>query len=298
MDLSPKRYNADRSFLSMKNKGRAVNLCVSGKPFEQLQIMKRLIIILLLLITQFSFGQKLKKEESKLNKAFYKIHHWKFYEESSSVSSYDSLGKANDEFEKLLLGITFKNPTTINYKFQSLIDSGMTISTSPDNNFRIYTWNTWTGGTMHFYRNIFQYKANGKVFSKAASTLVDKERDPDSGYYEINQVTSNNKKFYLAFSSARLSSGLFYNNIKVFSIDNNKLNENAKLIRTKTGLKNELGYEVDLTSSVNRDKEVPNFDIEYDKKSKTISIPVIRGNNEVTKKRIRYKFNGAYFVKL
>lgn len=260
--------------------------------------MKKILIIISFFSTQLSFGQDINKIETKLSKAFFKIQYWKFYDNGKTVESYDSLEKANDQFEKLLLNLTSKNPQTLNYKFKSLIDSGLTISTSADGNFRIYNWDTWTGGTMHIYKNVYQYKASNKVFSKTLNNEKNNDGDPDCLYYEINQVTSNNKNFYLAFSSARLSSGLSYQNIKVFSIDSNKLNDNAKLIKTRTGIKNQLGYEVDLTSSANRDREVPNFDIEYDKINKVISIPVILDNNEVTNKKIRYKFNGTYFEKL
>jgi hypothetical protein len=275
-----------------------INLRVGCKQFEQLQTMKKILLIILFFSTQLSFGQDINKIESKLSKAFFKIQYWKFYDNGKNVESYDSLEKANDQFEKLLLNLTSKNPQTINYKFKSLIDSGLTISTSADGNFRIYNWDTWTGGTMHIYNNVFQYKANGKVFSKTLNNAKNNDGDPDCLYYEINQVTSNNKNFYLAFSSARLSSGLSYQNIKVFSIDSNKLDDNAKLIKTRTGIKNQLGYEVDLTSSANRDRKVPNFHIEYDKINKVISIPVILDNNEVTNKKIKYKFNGTYFEKL
>ena len=273
-------------------------LFVGCKQFEQPQAMKKILLIISFFITQLSFGQDINKDEAKLSKAFFKIQYWKFYDNAKTVESYDSLEKANDQFEKLLLNLTSKNPQTLNYKFKSLIDSGLTISTSADGNFKIYNWDTWTGGTMHIYKNIFQYTANGKVFSKTLNNEKNNDGDPDCLYYEINQVTSNNKNFYLAFSSAILSSGLSYQNIKVFSIDSNKLNDNAKLIKTKTGIKNQLGYEVDLTSAANRAKEVPNFDIEYDKINKVISIPVILDNNEVTNKKIKYKFNGTYFEKL
>jgi hypothetical protein len=260
--------------------------------------MKKTLLIIFLFITQFSFGQVVNKIEAKLKKAFFKIHYWRFYDNAKTVESYDSLKKANDQFEKLLLNLTSENSQTINHKFKSLTDSGLTVSTSVDGNFRIYSWDTWTGGTMHIYKNIFQYKANGRVFSKTLNNEKNNDGDPVCSYYEVNQVTSNNKNYYLAFSSARLSSGLSYHNIKVFSIDSNKLNDNAKLIKTKTGIKNQLGYEADLTSSANKNKEIPNFYIEYDKINKVISIPVILDDNEIMNRKIKYKFNGTYFEKL
>lgn len=275
-----------------------IEIFILAVTFKQHQIMKKIVLIISFFITQSSFGQDLDKIETKLSEAFFKIQYWKFYDNAKTIESYDSLEKANDQFEKLLLNITSNNPQSLNYKFKSLIDSGLTISSSADGNFRIYNWDTWTGGTMHIYKNIVQYKASGKVFSKTLNNGKNNNGESDCLYYEINQVTSNNKNFYLAFSSARLSSWLFYLNIKVFSIDSNQLNDNAKLIKTRTGIRNQLGYEVDLSSSPNRNKKVPNFDIEYDKTNKVISIPVILENKEITNKKIRYKFNGTYFEKL
>jgi hypothetical protein len=260
--------------------------------------MRNILVLISLFSIHFSFGQDINKLESKLNIAFNKINYWKFYSGSENENSYDSLEFANDQFEKLLLSSTTKNAQTLNCKFKTLIDSGLIITTSKDGNFRIYSWDTWTGGTMHIYRNIFQFKTNNKVISKTLRNANNEEADPECKYYEINQVTSNDKTFYLTFSSSKLSSGLSYHNIKVFSIDNNQLNDKAKLIRTKTGIKNQLGYEVDLTSSSNRDKEIPNFYISYDKVNFIISIPLILENNEVTNRKIKYKFNGTYFEKL
>ena len=260
--------------------------------------MKTIFITVSILIAQFSFGQDIGKIENKLSKAFFKINYWSFYDNTKNGDSVDSLEKANDQFEELLLTLTSKNPQTLNYKFKSLIDSGLIISTSTDGNFRIYGWDTWTGGTMHFFRNVFQFKANGKIFSKTLNNYKEDDGDPDCLYYEVNQVTSNNKNFYLAFSSKIFSTGSSYQNVKVFSIDNTKLNDNAKLIKTKTGIKNQLGFEVDLASKSNIGKEVPNYFIVYDKRNKVITIPVILDNNQVTSKKVRYKFNGTYFEKL
>jgi len=61
------------------------------------------------------------------------------------------------------------------------------------------------------------------------------------------------KKYYLAQSTAVYSSALFYHTIKIFSIENGKLNSNTKLIKTSGGIKNELGYELEFTVSSNRE---------------------------------------------
>src|ERR1035437_1332044 len=262
---------------------------------------KQLLTTSLLLFSILSFGQGLKLVNQKLTQAFGKINYWTFYKvDNNKIDSYDSLEKANDTFEKLLLRYTSTNPQTLTSNFKNLVDSGLIVVTSEDNLFRIYTWDTQTGGTMHEFRNVYQYKNAGKVFSKVIKSKNTNEDggDPGCSYYKLNDIISNNKKYYIAQSTFILSSGLFYQNLKIFSIDNFKLNDTAKLIKTKPGLKNELGYEVDLTTAANRDREVPDYSISYDKSKKIITIPLILEDGKVTEKKIMYKFNGQYFEKL
>ncbi len=260
--------------------------------------MNIVFLIFALFAINISFGQTGHHAESKLTNAFSKINYWKFYANDNTVKSGDSLEKANDDFEKILLKETSANPLTLQISLKALQDSGLRISTSADGNFRIYSWDTWTGGTMHFFRNVLQHSYNGKVFSKTLVTTEDDYGDPGCKYLDVEQVTLRNKNYYLAFSYSKFSSVNFYYNVKVFSIDNGRLNDEAKLIKTTTGLNNELGYEVDLSSAPNRNIKVPDFSMNYDKEDKIISLQLIYENNLVTKKRIRYKYNGVCFVKL
>ncbi len=60
-----------------------------------------------------------------------------------------------------------------------------------------------------------------------------------------------------------------YHAINIFSIDKGQLNDKAQLIKTQSGIKNQLSYEVDLTASANRQYEGRDHEIEYDKKIKS-----------------------------
>ncbi|MEJ5105042.1 hypothetical protein [Chryseobacterium sp. MYb328] len=256
---------------------------------------KKILGFICLCTIHLGFGQNITAIEKQLNEAFQKINYWSS-EGRDFKNSYDSLAAANTKFEKLLVRYTSSHPQTITNDFKFLEKNGLIIATSEDGKFRIYSWDTWTGGTMHFFKNIFQYKSDQKVYSKAGENQG--EGDPGSYYYQINDIISENKKYYLAQNKAILSSGMSYHNIKVFSIDNGQLNDKAQLIKTLSGIKNQLGYEVDLTASANRNYEGRDYEIEYDPKNKIISIPVIQADSKVTAKKIRYQFKGKYFEKL
>lgn len=256
---------------------------------------KTLITLLFLLTTSFLFGQNMPAIEKQLNDVFQKINYWSS-EGQSNEHSYDSLYSANTKFENLLLKYTASNPQTLRYDFKTLKKNGIVVASSEDGKFRIYSWDTETGGTMRFFKNIFQYEENKNVESKVIETNT--EGDAQSFYYQINEVVSQNKKYYIAQSRAILSSALTYHTLKVFSIDNGTLNDKATLIKTQSGIKNQLGYEVDLSASSNRNNKIRSYYIEYDPKNKIISIPLILDNSKVTDKKIRYQFKGKYFEKI
>ena len=90
--------------------------------------------------------------------------------------------------------------------------TGLDITTSKDGNFRIYTWNEFGGGTMQFYQNVFQFESAGKVFSKLN---IKDNQDNGCRYFEINEVESAGKKYYITSSIIIGSSANFYYQIKV-----------------------------------------------------------------------------------
>jgi hypothetical protein len=259
-----------------------------------------IFILGLIFLSPILEGQDIKIFERNLSDAFGKIDYWsnRQYETDYNSSFTDSLENANNTFEKLLLDYTANYSQTLKYEFKNLIEEGVLIVTSEDGLFRIYSWDTQVGGTMHIYNNLFQFSSKNKVFSKISPVSKGEDSEAGSYYFQINDIISNNKKYYITQSRAILDSRYYYNILKIFSIDNLKLNDNAKLIKTKNGLRNKLSYEIDLNASSNRDVDVPDFSIIYDKENKTISIPVILEDFKITDKRIIYLFKGKYFERM
>ncbi len=221
---------------------------------------------------------------------------------SNYGSNYDEekLLKANNVFEKNLLKYT-KIASTLSYKF-SVLSKLMLNATSVDGKFRIYSWDTETGGTMHEYSRVYQYLgADGKVYSKAPDTTAE-EGGVGSFVYAIYTVDSTNGKIYIVCSTFIGSTQDHYQSADLYKIDGNSLKDKVKLIKTASGLTDTLNFEYNFFSVVDR-KERPIKLILFDKKTNILKIPVVIENEkfpngQVTNKFISYKFNGTNFVKV
>src|SRR4030095_3049454 len=108
--------------------------------------MKSINFLWLLLIPFVSHLQKqnLKQIELDLLKTSNKL--FSFYQPYKR----DSLEKYSEQLRIKTIEALSKNPATLKYPFQMLIDSNaFEIVTSEDSLFRVYIWDKWTGGTWH-----------------------------------------------------------------------------------------------------------------------------------------------------
>ena len=254
--------------------------------------MKYFVTVCILLSPFFSLSQEIKEIEILLIQSYSKINFWSMPDRDPSG---DSLIQANDKFEKLLLKYTSTNNETLTYPFKTLRDSGISILTSKDGKLRIYSWNTFTGGTMQFYRNVFQFKGSKSIHSKTILNYSQDE-DPDCFYHSLSELRVGQNSYYITLSLAVGSSAIYYHTAKIFSIKGENLDDKAKLIKTKSGMKNEVGYEIDLHyTDISEDlmKMYP----EYDTHKQIIILPLVDENGRITEKKINYKFNGSLFQK-
>ena len=99
----------------------------------------------------------------------------------------------------------------------------------------------------------------------------------------------------LLISSLLCSSVRSFNQgVKVFAINGTALNDTAKLIQTRRGLKNSLGFAYDFFSVADR-KERPVKLITYDPKTGRLKLAVVFDDGKVTNRWITYQFTGRYF---
>jgi len=228
----------------------------------------------------------MKEMEKDLVQVYKKIFPF-YYGDRDSLDYYSSL------FNNKIISYIKNNPSTLDYPFQSLIDSNCCwITTSKDGSFRIYSWDTWLGGTMAWFNSIYQWKSNGKIFMYTP-TFDDGEMHTTGFYSQIFSLQANNKTYYLTINNGSESSAIAYQAIDVIAVENNSFNDTIELIKTKDGLTNYILVECDL--SKNDIPERPIRLIKYDEDKKIIYIPIIFEDGTVTDRFILYKFNGQYF---
>jgi hypothetical protein len=249
--------------------------------------MSRLVIVLFFVIlksySQSNFCQNLDYE---LSRDYAKI--FTFYNADN-----DSLAHYSTQFSNKLVRTIEANTETLHCEFKTFKDSIGTVVTSDDGLLRIYSWNTWLGGSMTDYRSIFQFKSKNKVFVINQSN---DENSSGSNFLQINSLNNNGKMYYLAINSGSLSSKDSYENITIFSIEGNKVVK-VPIIKTKSGLTSTISFEYDFYSVVER-PERPIQLIKYDSAKNTIGIPIVFENGKVTNKYIYYKLTGEFFEKI
>ncbi len=249
------------------------------------------VFLLLQSSTGKAFAQKgfsLAKEEKELTKIFMSIVNGA-YENQDTLDHYRGL------FTNRMKAMFTRHPESFSYPFKTLADSQVCwVLTSADGLLRIYSWDTWTGGTMHFYKNIFQYKA-----PKGIRTFVQDFGDEDPGgyYSHLFTVKTAQQTYYLALSNSRLSNKDRTQNLEVFAIIADRLDDKARLIKTKSGLQHDIGFEYNFFS-IEDTGHFYEMLIRYDPVQQIITLPVVYENGQVTKNTIRYKFTGKYFEKM
>ena len=256
--------------------------------------VKLFFTIIYCLVSLGLFAQSPKAIEADLLKSFKKISYWERKRSSDTTTAWsDSLEIANDAFGKKLQYYTGKFPATLDMKFSTFSDQPLSINQSTDGQFRIYSWDTLTGGTMHNFENVFQYKVGQKTRSILDTTTAEGENNVYS-YPAVNQLTANNRTYYIASYYGVYSGKDRGEGIRIFSIENGNLID-AKIIKTGSGMHYKLYYDYDLFSIP---KKMPDAGIHYDPLAKTITLPVISAGGRLTANKIIYKFTGQYFERV
>jgi hypothetical protein len=201
---------------------------------------------------------------------------------------WETIENENNILGEQLEKLTAEFPSSLTYKFPHLVTAGISIATSPDGLFRIYSWDQNAGGTTHEYNKVYQYKCGDKLYSKLEIDGNDGNR-----YSKIYMLDANNKRYYLGVGHVRVSTLKESESIQAFGIEQGALIDTVRIIKTRSGLTRTLGFEYIM------DEHVPDGDmIHYDDSARTIRFPVVMEDEIVTKRKITYKFTGQYFEKI
>lgn len=252
-----------------------------------MKFLKPLLVAVLCFVTYNLSAQKSRQIKKDLLQSFKKIDYWNEKKSTdSAVAVYDSLTRTNDDFNKKLRYYAEKYPFTISEDFPI---KGLSCISS-DGLLKIYSWDTRTGGTQHTFENVIQYKSGERTF-----IMSDTSHD-GYNYDKLYTLTVGNKNYYLATYYGILSLYTRGEGMRIFTIENGRLTDKVKLIKTKSGLTGKLYYSYDqhLTNS----DVMSEITLEYDPKEKTITFPVVAENMWITDNYITYKFTGQYFERV
>lgn len=212
------------------------------------------------------------------------------------TDDYDRLDSFNMAMMQYLLQTGSKQPAMLQHTFPEAVKKGLDISTSADKKVRVYSWDTWEGGTMHFYISILQF-ASGKGVKTFQLDQPDTTKDGgDAGYYytDVKEITnSNGKKYYLLTGVGRYSTKDRGTIVKAISIDNGALNDTVKFFIAGKKQLNNISYYYDLFASA--DKKKDNSTLHFSSDMKTMYIPVVDGE-VLTGRYLIYKFDGEHYV--
>lgn len=254
-----------------------------------------LTLVVIFLSIGTAFSQTARAFESSLLKRLLAIDRWSNY---GSTPDYEKLEVENDAFKRDLLKYT-KVAATLAYPFTKL-QKQMYIVTSRDGRLRIYSWDRQTGGTMHDFDSVYQYRGkSGKVYSW---TSTDEEDSGGVFYHDLFQVDSPRGVIYLPVSTFIGSTSLAGQTISAVRIEGEKLNTKANVIRTASGVTNSISFGYDFFSVADR-PERPVRLFRFDAPGRAFTFPVVIEDEKtpqgrVTNKLIRYRFDGTYFVKV
>ena len=256
-----------------------------------------LVLGILFAATGSVFPQSLAAIETEL------LGYMKTMAESGTYSgNYDDakLGPATESLKQRLMRYATR-ADVLKYDFPKLKEE-MSIATSKDGKFRVYSWDLQTGGTMHEHDLVIQYVGkSGKTL--AWSTTEDAEYAELGGFFtDVFQVATPKGAIYLPVSTIIASSALNGQSINAVRIVGDDLDLKANVIKTASGPTNSISFAYDFFTVVDS-PERPVRLFRFNEARKEFAFPVVIEDEKtpqgrVTNKFITYRFNGTHFVKV
>ena len=208
------------------------------------------------------------------------------YQNFRNFDDPDAFDKFDENGEKLLTLMlkTFNHKQSPYCHWSNLKE--FDISKSPDGRLMSISWQTDGGGTMKTFDTVLQYHDGKHLHAVSTDGLV----------LDIAQMTLNKQPVYFISDWEAGYTSLHAQGISLFDITNHKITP-ATLIKTKKGPTHQIGFAYNPFSIPDGMDEL----IQVNAKQREFSIPVVIENDEypngeVTKRRLRYRFDGKQFV--
>ncbi len=169
---------------------------------------------------------------------------------------------------------------------------GLGYSTSDDKKLRVYDWDTWMGGTMHFFTDMLVYRtANGMRIADMKDTAV--EGDPGGYCMGIDEAhTKSGHTLYLVYMRVIASTKDRDDMVTAYEIVNVQLVK-KNFFKTRTKMLNNIDYGYD-QFAIDGDKELPVMRLSKDKKK--FYVPIVNKDGVFEKGDLVYEFDGEVFV--
>lgn len=205
----------------------------------------------------------------------------------------DSTGFYSSKFSDSIYNLLDNNPATLLYPFRQLRDSSeVYVETGAGNTFRIYSWNTHTGGSMSYFDGIFQWEGRDSIHVRR---VMNDEKDPGFFCSKIYTVTAGGKEYHLAILNGVYSSRDVSQSVAAFTIEGDRLVDSVKIFAAGAKRLNRIDVNFDFFSVADR-PERPLELITYDEKNKVLYIPVVSEKGEVSAKNLVYELKTDGFV--
>lgn len=249
---------------------------------------RKILCFSALLLCSPLFAQENWKIMNELEYHYQRIDYWRSRLNNDSAVYEESLLRS-----KLLTYTSDASTLKQNFKYLKYYD-GLTVLTSDDKLFRIYSWDDGTK-EQHHYINVFQYKNNDKVESAMTMHGVDAGAQEQREYKDVYTLKAKDRTYYLARYIVRKGKGEYSVGLEVFSRDANGMNDSSQIIVTNT-----YGMAVD-----NIELEVSNISsgalshtIYFNKFRKLLYVPIIWQDGVVSTAYTTYKFKDHYFTEV
>lgn len=245
----------------------------------------RLPLISFVLFTPFALAQSCEQTDAEL------AHH---YRQMQQYGSYAANNEADFEQAYKAFSGSLKHTTQIpigTCRFPLAQEAGVNIIHSPDNKIRAFSWDMQTGGTMHEYDNLVQFKdANGKIGQVSLSL--------DSIEHITQDTLPPHGTAYLFYDHGIAFGRLHAKSASWWRISGSRFAE-VKLFLTQQPT-HIISYEYEPHSHTKLPENFRHF--VYDNKKHTLSFPVVRNTpeyefGELTKRRIVYRYQNGHFVR-